>query len=92
MATGKNDSRKQKKAKGNNYTMAITAKLTGVEPHRIRRYEEGGLVTPERSDGNQRLFSTNDIEVIKQADKLENEGINVHGIKAIFSIRKGERK
>ena len=75
-----------------NYTMAIAMKLTGVEAHRIRRYEEGGLLAPDRTGGNQRLFSINDIETIKEANKLENEGINVEGIKAIIAMRKGERK
>lgn len=75
-----------------NYTMAIAVKLTGVEPHRIRRYEESGLLVAERTEGNQRLFSQEDIEVIRQAAKLEDEGINVEGIKAILAIRRGERK
>ena len=75
-----------------NYTMAVTVKLTGIEPHRIRRYEEGGLLTPERTEGNQRLFSYNDIEMIREVAKLEDEGINIEGIKAILSMRKGERK
>ena len=76
----------------NNYTMAIAVKLTGVEAHRIRRYEEGGLFTPERTEGNQRLFSQSDIDMIRQAVKLEDEGINVEGIKAILAMRRGERK
>lgn len=75
-----------------NYTMAIAVKLTGVEPHRIRRFEESGLVVAERTEGNQRLFSQEDIEVIRQAAKLEDEGINVEGIKAILAMRRGERK
>jgi DNA-binding transcriptional MerR regulator len=90
--------REKKKDDGNfprtakNFTMATTVRLTGVEPHRIRRYEEGGLLTPERTAGNQRLFSEEDVEIIKQAVKLEDEGINVEGIKAIMAMRRGERK
>lgn len=75
-----------------NFTMAITVKLTTVESYRIRRYEEVGLVLPERTTGNQRLFSENDIEIIKQAAELEDEGINLEGIKAILAMRRGERK
>jgi len=75
-----------------NYTMAIAVKLSGVESHRIRRYEEGGLLNPERTEGNQRLFSESDIETIKQTAKLEDEGINVEGVKAILAMRRGERK
>lgn len=75
-----------------NYTMAIAERLTGVESHRIRRYEKGSLLTLERTEGNQRLLSKNDIEIIKQAAKLEDEGINAAGIKAILAMRKRERR
>ena len=90
MSTEKESEYTGKTAK--NYTMATVVKLTGVEAHRIRRYEEGGLLVPERTEGNQRLFSINDIEIIKESAKLENEGINLEGIKAIIAMRKGERK
>jgi len=83
----------ERKGKGaNNFTMAIAVKLTGINPYRIRKYEEGGLLTPERTEKNQRLFSECDIEIIKHAAKLEDEGINVEGIKAILAMRRGERK
>jgi DNA-binding transcriptional MerR regulator len=76
----------------NNFTMAIAVRLTGVDPYRIRKYEEGGLLTPERTEGRQRLFSESDIEIIKQAARLEDEGINVEGISAILAMRRGDRK
>ena len=83
----------EKKIEGpNNFTMAIAVRMTGVDPYRIRKYEEGGLISPERTEGNQRLFSESDIEIIKQAAKLEDEGINVEGIKAILAMRRGDRK
>jgi MerR family glutamine synthetase transcriptional repressor len=88
----KTGEQEEKSRDPNNFTMAITVKLTGVDPYRIRKYEEGGLLTPERTEGNQRLFSESDIEIIKQAAKLEDEGINVEGIKAILAMRRGERK
>jgi DNA-binding transcriptional MerR regulator len=84
--------RSQKGEVARNYTMAITVKLTGVESHRIRRYETGGLIEPVRTEGNQRLFSEIDVETIIQSAVLEDEGINVEGIRAILAMRKGERK
>ena len=80
------------RGEANNFTMAITVKLTGIESYRIRRYEAGGLLSPERTEGNQRLFSENDIEMIKQVAGLEDEGINLEGIKAILAMRRGERE
>ncbi len=75
-----------------NYTMATAVRLTGVEPYRIRRYEKDNLLVLERTNGNQRLLSDKDIEIIKQAAKLEDEGINTAGIKVILAIRRGDRK
>ncbi len=75
-----------------NYTMATAVRLTGVEPYRIRRYEKDNLLSLERTDGNQRLLSDEDIEIIKQAAQLEDEGINAAGIKAILAMRRCERK
>jgi DNA-binding transcriptional MerR regulator len=92
VATKKQRPDRKSRLGGNNYTMAIAVKLTGVESHRIRRYEEGGLLTPERTEGHQRLFSEADIELIIEIAKLEDEGINVDGIKAILAMRKGERE
>lgn len=89
---GKPEKAENERRKASNYTMAIAVKLTGIESHRIRRYEEGGLLNPQRNNGNQRLFCENDIKIIEEASKLEDEGINVEGIKAIMAIRKGERK
>jgi DNA-binding transcriptional MerR regulator len=82
----------EKQPGSNNFTMGIAVKLTGIDPYRIRKYEEGGLLAPERTEGNQRLFSENDIEIIKQAARLEDEGINIEGIKAILAMRRGDRK
>jgi MerR family transcriptional regulator, glutamine synthetase repressor len=93
MVTTKKAGKQGEETRGpNNFTMAIAVKLTGVDPYRIRKYEEGSLLTPERTEGNQRLFSEGDIEIIKQAAKLEDEGINVEGIKAILAMRRGDRK
>jgi len=38
------------------------------------------------------FFSETDIEKIKEAASLEDEGINIEGIKAILGIRRGERQ
>ncbi len=92
MSTDKPGEQTEKPQGPNNFTMGIAVRLTGIDPYRIRKYEEGGLLTPERTEGNQRLFSESDVEIIKQAAKLEDEGINVEGIKAILAMRRGDRK
>ncbi len=36
------------------YTMGVAVRLTGVEAHRIRRFEEAGLLRPARTEAGQR--------------------------------------
>jgi len=76
---------------GGKYTMAVAVSLTGVEAHRIRRYEEAGLLKPVRTKGGQRLYSDEEIELIKDIAELEKEGINLQGISTILAMRRGER-
>ena len=71
--------------------MSVAVMLTGVEAHRIRRFEVCGLLRPARP-GGQRLYSDPEIEFIMEIAKLENEGINMQGVKAILAMRRGQRK
>lgn len=72
------------------YTMAVAVTLTGVAAHRIRRFEDFGLVSPLRSVGRQRLFSDRDIRVIRDIDSLEIKGINLPGVKTILGMKQDE--
>jgi DNA-binding transcriptional MerR regulator len=73
------------------YTISVAEKLTGAYAHHIRRLSKAGLLHPERTDAGQRLFSDADIDTIKEVSKLEIEGINLSGVKAILEIRRGKR-
>ena len=72
------------------YTMGVVVRLTGIEAHRIRRYEEGGLVQPSRTNGRQRLYADHEIQTIRQIAEMEDQGINMPGIKAILELKRGE--
>lgn len=74
------------------YTMGVTVMLTGVDARRLRRYEEFGLLKPIRSRGSQRWYSENQVELCKEIAKLETEGINLEGVRAILGMRRGERE
>ena len=83
------DSKKGKVAK---YTMSVVLRLTGVKAHRVRRFEQSGLLKPARTEAGQRLYSDSEIELIKEIAKLEDEGINLQGVKAILAMRRAERE
>lgn len=74
------------------YTMAVAVMLAGVEAHRIRRFEQAGLLKPIRSEAGQRRYSDLEIDLIKNIATLEDEGINLQGVKAILAMRRGERE
>jgi MerR family transcriptional regulator, glutamine synthetase repressor len=74
------------------YTMSIAVRITGIAAHRIRKYEEFGLCKPERTTSQQRLFSDNDIEVIRKIKTYEKDGVNLRGIKVILDMESPSNK
>ena len=72
------------------YTMGVAVRLTGVEAHRIRRFEENGLLEPARTEAGQRLYSDAEIKLIKEIARLEDQGINMEGVRAVLAMRRGE--
>ena len=87
---GKREQGKPAEKEVGKYTMGVTVRLTGVEAHRIRRFEESGLVEPARTEAGQRLYSDAEIELIREIARLEDQGINLEGVKAILAMRRGE--
>ncbi len=65
----------------------VVMDMTNLTARQIRYYEEQGLVKPVRNDGNQRMFSLEDIEKLLEVKALIKQGVNVAGIKAIFASR-----
>ncbi|WAA11257.1 MerR family transcriptional regulator [Fervidibacillus albus] len=61
--------------------------LTDLSARQIRYYEEHGLVVPARTKGKQRMFSLNDIDKLLEIKDLLDQGINIAGIKQIFTMK-----
>lgn len=63
------------------YTMAVAARLTGLHPQTLRKYERAGLLVPSRGPGNQRLYSVADVDRLRRVSYLvERRGLNVAGV------------
>lgn len=60
-------------------------KLTDLSARQIRYYEEQELIFPERSDGNRRMYSLNDIDALFDIADLLQEGNNIADIKEIYA-------
>jgi MerR family transcriptional regulator, heat shock protein HspR len=73
------------------YTMAVAVMMTGAAAHRIRRFEEAGLLKPQRTGNKQRLYSDRDIELIRRIVALEQSGVNLPGIKIILDLQAAKK-
>lgn len=60
-------------------------KLTDLTARQIRYYEQHELIVPARTNGNQRLFSFNDVERLLEIKSLIEKGVNIAGIKQVMN-------
>src|SRR3954454_3801235 len=69
------------------YVISVAATLAGMHPQTLRQYDRLGLVTPGRTPGRGRRYSTRDIAVLREVQRLsQDEGINLAGIKRILEL------
>lgn len=70
------------------YTIRVAAERAGLHEQSLRMYERRGLIQPERSKGNIRLFSDADIEHIRFIKRLVDDlGVNLAGVEVIMRMR-----
>lgn len=67
--------------------ISIVMQLTDLTARQIRYYEENGLISPARTDGNKRMFSLNDVDVLLEIKDFLDQGHNIVGIKKIFELK-----
>ncbi|MCD2256190.1 MerR family transcriptional regulator [Agrilactobacillus fermenti] len=67
-------------------------KLTDLSARQIRYYEDQGLIHPQRNEGNQRMFSLNDIDRLLEIKDYLSEGMNIAGIRYEFEEKKRKSK
>ena len=69
------------------YVIHIAAELIGVKTHTLRYYERSGLVKPQRSAGNIRLYSESDIDILRRVRSLMDDlGVNMAGVEVITNM------
>jgi DNA-binding transcriptional MerR regulator len=73
------------------YTIGVVSRLIGLPPQVLRRYEETGLLEPARQGGKNRLYTDQDIAILREIVQLSDEGVNIVGIRYIIQIREHVR-
>jgi len=71
----------------NLYLISIAARMLGMHPQTLRKYERLGLVRPTRTIGSMRLYSRDELERLKLIKHLVDDGgINLAGVQRLLSI------
>ena len=75
------------------YMISIAAELVGMHPQTLRIYEAKGLVRPQRTGGNTRLYSEADLERLRAIQRLTSElGLNLAGVERVLTLEEEMRK
>jgi len=70
------------------YMISAVSEQFGLHPQTLRLYEREGLLKPSRSDGNTRLYTSEDIERLEVILKLTRDlGVNLAGVEIILNMR-----
>jgi MerR family transcriptional regulator/heat shock protein HspR len=68
------------------YGISVAAELSGIAVQTLRLYERYGLLTPSRSEGGTRRYSSDDLIRLKRIGELVDAGINLAGIARILDL------
>ena len=91
-----NDEAQQRAAASNNapeerqrpvYHISIVAEIVATHPQTLRTYERMGLISPQRTRNNVRLYSEDDVEQVRRIQHLTQElGVNLAGVEVVFKL------
>lgn len=69
------------------YFISMAARLLGMHPQTLRKYERLGLVQPSRTLGSMRLYSRDELDRLKLIKRLVDDGgINLAGVQRLLEI------
>ena len=69
------------------YFISTAARLLGMHPQTLRKYERLGLVQPPRSTGSMRVYTDDELDRLRLIKHLVDElGINLAGVQRLLSV------
>ena len=69
------------------YTIGAAARLSGIPIWTLRWIEKHGLLSPDRTKGRQRLYSDNELELLREIRGWMEQKVNLAGIRVILRLR-----
>ena len=75
------------------YSISVIASMFQIHPQTLRLYEREGLVKPQRTERNTRMYCDNDIERLKSILNLTQAmGVNLAGVELVLRMREQMRE
>lgn len=69
------------------YHISVVAEIVTTHPQTLRMYERMGLITPQRTRNNIRLYSEADVERVRRIQHLTQDlGVNLAGVEVVFKL------
>jgi len=69
------------------FLISVAARMLGMHPQTLRKYERLGLVQPNRSIGSMRVYSRDELERLRLIKRLvDDAGINLAGVQRLLSV------
>jgi len=69
------------------YLISVAARMLGMHPQTLRKYERLGLVRPPRTLGSMRVYTREELERLRLIKHLVDEmGINLAGVQRLLSV------
>ena len=68
------------------FMISVAAELAEMHPQTLRMYEARGLITPQRSPKNTRLYSQEDVERLRKIQRMTEEGLNLAGVESVLEL------
>ena len=69
------------------FFISVAARMLGMHPQTLRKYERLGLIQPGRTIGSMRVYSRDELERLKIIKRLVGDGgINLAGVQRLLSI------
>jgi MerR family transcriptional regulator, heat shock protein HspR len=66
--------------------ISVAAELAEMHPQTLRMYEARGLIAPQRSPKNTRLYSQEDVERLRRIQRMTEEGLNLAGVESVLGL------
>src|SRR6185369_6652050 len=69
------------------FMISVAAELAEMHPQTLRMYEARGLIEPKRSPKGTRLYSQEDVELLRRIQAMTNElGLNLAGVERVLEL------